>query len=270
MWSLVNNINSLLDEPWIEVLLVLATFAAGMVVTTVYYRRSQIGRRLSYHFVHKKLLGYPQQELPSELEIVFKGNRIRRLEKTLLMLWNSGNQTIHGSDIVTEDKLSIILPKTKILSATVIKRSRDVNKAAGEMAEERQNEINITFDFLDKSDGMVVELLYERDAENTGNADLDIQGTVKGMPSGSQNLSGKFPASWPLRLFWFLSFIGGLVISTSRISDLVLKWSGVGAFLGDLFGLGFGILLGMAGARLLWQHRRRFPVALAMDEFRVS
>jgi hypothetical protein len=116
-----------------------------------------------------------------ELEVLFKGARIPRLTRTRMALWNAGWATVEGADISENDPLRIRLRdgpmRVEILDVRLVRATRE---AIAFSAEVRKGTCFVNFDFLDRHDGVVLDLLHTGSA--TGRPSID--GVIKGLPAG--------------------------------------------------------------------------------------
>ena len=112
--------------------------------------------------------------LDGRIEIRFDNMTIDRVTKTTLWIWNSGNRTIHRSDIAQSDRLRIVLPDdTKILQ---VKTSSGVIANDVTVSELTSDAIFPSFEFLDPDQGFKCEILHTA-PKNTAK----VVGTIKGI-----------------------------------------------------------------------------------------
>jgi hypothetical protein len=112
-----------------------------------------------------------------DLEVRFKGVVVPRLTRTRMAMWNPRWAVVEGADIAERDPLRIGFRDADVLDVRLAKQTRE---AVSFSAEVRDGDCFIDFDFLDRHDGVILELLHTA-------SDLDrpsIQGTVKGLPAG--------------------------------------------------------------------------------------
>jgi hypothetical protein len=97
-------------------------------------------------------------------------------------LWNAGNTSVSGSDIVGADplRISLILDAT-IVEARVAQNTRIVNGVTVSLVPGQKNEALIDFDFLDSDDGAHIELLHT--AESVAAV---MHGTIRGFRNGCE------------------------------------------------------------------------------------
>ena len=151
----------------------------GIILAFIFYVRSKERvkpRILIEGFV---LIGETERLFPETVEIRYNGQIIPTLTKVRVTLWNAGPKTLNSSDIASSDPLRIIFPKSeaRILDIRSVVSTRDVINAK---AVPKDNDIYITFDFLDRYDGITLEVFC--DGAIVDNA--AVRGTIKGLPQG--------------------------------------------------------------------------------------
>lgn len=212
--SWIDYAQGFLDKSWLGTLLGIA----GIVFAVLTYLWTRKRTSLSYVHLGEHLLGSTSDSLPSEIVVQYNGISIPRLTKSILIFWNSGENTVNGEDIVAKDPLRFYVGGDgQILSALILKSSRAVNDfSIPKLPSTNLNEIEFTFSFLDKNDGVVVEILH-----TSTDRKPRIKGTLKGLPQGFRNLgqftrpkpqkrnTGKLP-SLVWRLFPAVMVMGGL------------------------------------------------------------
>jgi hypothetical protein len=174
-------VNSVLDAAaqWLGTIIGLI----GLVAATVFYIRSRRTHRLSYQRRDITLLGSEDSVFPDEVDIHFDGKSVPQVTSSMFVLWNRGNTTFRGTDIVERDPLRFRIEGTgSILKVRILRRTRSVNEASINNSA-GGGDAGITFDFLDPRDGVLVEVLH------SGNQSaLELCGTLRGLPSGLENL----------------------------------------------------------------------------------
>lgn len=178
-----------IEQSWFNALLGIAAFAYGIFA----YIRGRKRTRLAYVHLGEHLLGSASDALPPAIVVQYDGISIPRLTKSLLIIWNSGENTVSGTDIVDKDPLRLqIGDDGKILSVTVLKASRAVNDVKVSPASDlAPNEVALSFDYLDTKDGVVVEILH-----TSSDRKPRVKGTLRGLPQGFDNL-GQFTRPKP-------------------------------------------------------------------------
>lgn len=112
-----------------------------------------------------------------DLNVRFKGTDVPRLTRTRIAIWNSRWAVVRGADIAERDPLRIGVRGAEILDVRSITQTRD---AIQFVAEARDGVCFMDFDFLDRHDGVLLDLLHTGSDTDR----LSIQGTVKGLPAG--------------------------------------------------------------------------------------
>jgi hypothetical protein len=213
------------------------------------------------------------------VEIKFSGTPISRVTAETIVLWNAGNVTLGGSQIVASDPLRFEIKAGEILKARTLKVSREVNAISARPMAGRKDSLEVIFDYLDPDDGITLEVLH-----TGGRNDLMLYGTLRGMPDGVKDFG---------RVNSFTSRKSG----DKSITLTSLKASMVVAFILGLLVVAFGLLrpqihaaypsffeskpsnpdkpmwpLVFAGITyaamptfLFWVRRRRYPASLQVE-----
>jgi len=250
------------NEPWFGAIVGLVGVLLA-VAFFLYHKFAPVGPRIACHFIHSRLIGGTDQILPQDLEMRYKGEKIERLTKTLVMLWNMGNRTVKRDDIVEGDWLRVELDReTRALDAQIVKKTRDVNNLSVVRQPSSSNQIIIDFDYLDPGDGVVIEILH------TGTVGPgSMRGTIRGMPKGVLDLSGRLPTKFGLKIIQTFGMIVGLIFIFSVVKEYVTSELEISRIVVISFGLFLGIGMSLLGAFALVWYRRRFPRILAMKDF---
>ncbi|MGW8442066.1 hypothetical protein ACWGXJ_14010 [Paenibacillus sp. S33] len=98
----------ILNQGWFGILV-------GILTAIFVYVRGKIGARLDYQMGQLKIVGKENLIAPG-IEIKYNGVPIENLVKTQIIIWNSGNATINGTEIVNDDRLRFAFEKNEILS----------------------------------------------------------------------------------------------------------------------------------------------------------
>ncbi|VVQ30700.1 hypothetical protein [Pseudomonas fluorescens] len=186
--SWFENVQSLIEKPWFGSLLGIISFIAAIV----FYFWSRKRTSLGYVHMGEHLLGSASDALPSAIVVQYNGMSIPRLTKSVLIFWNSGENTVLGSDIVTTDPLRFhVGDDGRILSIAVLQASRSVNDFSFLPTGNSTHEAAFNFNFLDPNDGVVVEILH-----TSTDRIPRIKGTLRGLPQGFRNF-GQFTRPKP-------------------------------------------------------------------------
>jgi hypothetical protein len=96
-----------------------------------------------------------------------------------IAIWNIGNTTIKGDQIVNSDPLRIVTSDgSSVLEATIRNRTRQVNDVSCLLRRGTSNEVECRFDYFDPTDGALIQLIH------TGSDEIKVLGTLRGIPKG--------------------------------------------------------------------------------------
>jgi len=145
-----------------------------------FFFKSRIGPRPACVMKSIRLIGKEEQELPSDIKILYQGKEVPRLTLTRIWIWNSGTETIRGNQIVEDDPFRFAFNKLdRILIANVAAITRSVNKFSITIPTGSEHEGLIAFDFIDPRDGIRIEILH-----TSKDRYPEILGTIRGIPKG--------------------------------------------------------------------------------------
>lgn len=245
----------------------------GLIFGYVSYVRSRRRTKMAYVHLGEHLLGSTADSLPPLIDVLYDGIAIPRLTKTLVIIWNNGENTIDGADIVPKDPLRLqVGADGEILSVSLLKTSRAVTDIRIDYAESTEaNEALLKFDFLDANDGVVVEILH-----TSTDRKPRISGTLRGLPKGFTNL-GQFTRPKPQKkirkdLTSKVAFAIALVSVTATgfltaIFNNQLSTDDIPARLSSASSAIFGALVGFIGMWAInaFASRRRYPKSLHLE-----
>jgi hypothetical protein len=201
----------------------------GIALSIWFYFKSQQKADPVAVIESMRLVGGPHQSLPNQIEILYEGKPVPRVTKSVVRIWNAGNVTLDGKDVVPTEPIRLVTDEnSEILSASILLRTRKVNGANVTLGQDKRNCATVSFDFLDPADGFVIELLHTSDEHNP-----NIEGVIKGISEGIK-----------LRLRQPLKITTPTTKSSKRqsIAHLIVTW-------GYLLG---GILLFVAALDIPW------------------
>jgi hypothetical protein len=275
----MDGIKTILSQGWVGSLLGLL----GLIAAIYFFRASRISARLCFQAQALRLIGREYQALPDDVEILYKGNKVDRLTKVNIAIWNSGKAMLDGKNLIKADPVRFEVNKDeRILSANILKVTREYIKFNVNVNTEADNQIICSFDYLNPGDGAVIELLHT----DTKRYPIE-KGTIKGLPKGLINW-GHIVSSKPSiaksmststslisRLFlgkpflYIMAIAGGIASIIGVISEIYST-----SALNKVIGKGNGWPMAIAGCvymlptcLLLWLSRRKFPKELKIDDF---
>ena len=266
---MLNEILDALAPGWVGSLIGLVGIAAAAVTYILSRQRSII----SYRTRGVRLLGHAESKLPNEVNVQYRGKDIPRLTRSVVVLWNDGERTISGADIVQEDPICIDAgADSSIVACTLLKSTRPVVQASCQQSTQDTKIVIVSFSFLDPGDGLVVEILH------TGKERYPtVGGTIRGIPQGPKNrgrvLSQRPPAmSIPFmrsrKTFAVVVVVAGFVVAASGVlfPFVSLQAATAKAAAPRYALLIAGALYAGLGCLVLWMLRRRYPRALHTEE----
>jgi hypothetical protein len=211
----MSQILEFLSQPWVGSSLGIF----GIVAAVIFYLRSRRIARLSFQKDEVAIIGGSGAAFPEEVTISFAGAPVNRVTASRFVIWNSGNTTLSGSQIVQSDQLRLELKgKVNVLKIELLRVSRQVNAAWIKQREGAIGIVDVGFDYLDPSDGLAIEVLH-----SGGRSDLNFAGTLRGLPSGIKDY-GRAPWYFDRR-FRNLPFPFGHFLKTLIIFSLCVGLS---------------------------------------------
>lgn len=246
----------------------------GIVVAFITYLLTRQRTSLGYVHLGEHLLGSASDALPTGIVVQYEGISVPRLTKSVIIIWNNGENTVSGADIVDKDPLRFnVGADGRILSTSVLKVNREVNEFRVVTAPgEATSEAVFTFDFLDAKDGAVVEILH-----TSTNRKPSAKGTLRGLPRGVRNL-GQFTRPKPpkKKKSGPLAIFGSVVFSPIFLACAGFATAVYGphpAFLAEIASnesYRTGFMGGLGGfcamwATNSWSTRRRYPKSLHLE-----
>jgi hypothetical protein len=256
----------LLSTPWVGTVLAIISLAAA----AYFYRKSKSVSRLSYQADEITVVGGATAAFPQDLEIRFGGVVVPRVTATRAILWNAGNTTIRGDQIVGSDPLRFAVPDgCTILRASVAKRTREANAVS--LAAEG-NSVLVSFDYLDPNDGVAIGIFHSADRRQ-----ITCSGTLRGLSGGptfagpsregfDRRMRRTLPFRLPVRVFGVVALVVGVgLILFGTFFKAILK-SQPEALQHPIdlswFLVGLGVLYSLIPLSIFWLTRRRHPKAL--------
>lgn len=270
----MSEILQFLSKPWVGSGLGIL----GILSAVFFYIRSRRISRLSFQRDEIAIIGGSGAAFPKEVTISFANSPVARVTATRYVIWNSGNTTLSGAQIVQSDPLRLELKSGgKVLKADILRVSRPVNAAWLKPREAGVSIVDIGFDYLDPNDGFAIEVLHSGQR-----SDLNIHGTLRGLPNGVtdwgrtawyfdrrlRQMTLPFGVSmkvviWVCLLFGLLAAVAAVMIPSlfqwfpslaeKKVSDPTsVRWPL----------LVVGITYTALPVLLLWLKRRRYPPCL--------
>jgi hypothetical protein len=196
------------------------------------------------------VVGQPDASALGEIKIIFNNNAVPRVVVTQLGIWNAGNTTIRGSDMVVTDPLAVSVEAgSLILGYTRLKVTREVNDFHIRLSPQDQAKSLLEFDYLDINDGAVFQIVH-----TGGMGSVKVKGSVRGIPRGVENwgdlqewsqqkrqisnaLAPLLVLAVCIPLYWIKNLIVNHHPSAIKYFDWILSAFGLVVFLVILFGI---------------------------------
>ena len=158
------NLEELMDNPYAWLILSVCTVFS--VIYAIYAGvKGKEKKEISYIVNTHEIVQAGKNMIP-EFQISYRGQTIDDLTVTRFAIWNSGNRLLNSNDIVDTKPLSITSNDDgpHILDASIIKRSEESNKFTIDKKSAHCAELQ--FDYIDKQDGIIVQILHTGSAKN--------------------------------------------------------------------------------------------------------
>lgn len=171
---IVNFVESLPSNPWIILysLIISALSFFGMLAIYVITKKEKIP---FYSIKSTNIFqGLTGQFKP--LKIEYNGEEIENLTTTKLFLWNGGKETIDKNDITELEPLKIkVTDNYKMLDINILESSKIANNFKYTLSHDL-SELLLTFDYIDKNEGIVIQIIHTGKSED----DIKLIGLIKG------------------------------------------------------------------------------------------
>lgn len=148
----------------------------GLVLVVIFYIRGKKTKRPTFLIRSSNLIADFSSKL-DKLQILYDTRGIESLTVSKIAFWNDGRQTIDSRDVAEADPLRIALKEPhNILDVSVIYEKNKANKFHV-LPLEGEPSVNIGFDYLDKDEGGVIQLIHT----GKSSSDIEVLGIVKGV-----------------------------------------------------------------------------------------
>lgn len=159
----------------------------GIVIAVATYFLSRSVYRLSVHKTTKELIGPSDSLLPSQVEVLYEGEIVSKLSSTNFVIWNSGNKVISKGSLETIDPLRIDVASDARILRHEIKIINNPTCNFSVKPDESGLSLTLHFDFLEKNDGLHLQILH------TGSdSDIDIAGKIIGVKTPNNTFRSIF------------------------------------------------------------------------------
>lgn len=147
----------------------------GIILSFYFYFKSQKKKRpYCLTFTHT-INGSIAINSP-DLKITYRGKLIDTLSITKMVFWNAGNQTIDNIDIPKSSPfISRVIDNGIILNCR-LEYVKNHSNSLNINVNKDENSIDISFDYLDRNDGFILEIIHT----GVSDSSLRIDGVFKG------------------------------------------------------------------------------------------
>ena len=215
-------LNKIITNPLFGILGFSFSFIS-IIIAIIFYFKSRKLKEVMYSIQINKLFDDSTRKIP-QLQVFFNNKVINRLTASKLALWNSGTTTISKSDIAKASPLQLKLKKDfEILDIKNIYSSHSGNNVKC-LFEKSGNSIKISFDYLDRKEGAVIQILHTSDNPEP----LEMEGHLIG------TCLKKFKSSYDFdepKSFRLIKLIGLLIISLWTILISFINISNIKIFI---------------------------------------
>lgn len=175
MWnSTYEAVANIGTNPWLTVLSLIVAII-GIILTIIFYFKSKKVKSPCYAIRSNNIIKDFVSKFEA-LEMRYAGQVIKNLTVSKIAFWNTGGETIDKDDIIRADPIVISIKNDfKILDFKIIAMDNKTNNFQLARNEDQSN-VNINFDYIDKNDGIVIQLIHTGYSNN----DIDIHGRLKG------------------------------------------------------------------------------------------
>ena len=161
------------SNPWLTVLSSIIAIL-GFIMAIIFYIKNKKSKSPYYTICSNNII----KDLVSKfdaLEMRYSGKLIKNLTVSKIAFWNAGGETIDNDDIVKADPIVIRIKNGfEILDSKIIEMNNETNNFRLEEFEDKSH-INIKFDYIDKNNGIVIQLIHT----GYSNRDIEFQGRIK-------------------------------------------------------------------------------------------
>jgi hypothetical protein len=188
-----------------------------------------------------------KKERSSQLKVLFGGDEIAGpVSVAQLTFWNDGAMPVRTDDILSP--IVISLPETRILEASVIKKSRNEAGIRLDSTEATAGKLRLDWRILEKGDGCQIQVIYAGDTTVPTNIGGSVvhQKVIERFVASKNRLSTGTLLSFTfvaVCLTWTLGGLAKDLLATTLSSRPILYFGWGFAIFGLLFTGGYGYAL---------------------------
>jgi hypothetical protein len=148
----------------------------GIILAVYFYVKSIRYKRLFYDARSFQLVSERIASI-SGFTFRYRDEDVRNLSFMRMVVWNSGNDVLHSSDITATDPLRLHFSKaTTVLQAPVPFVSHPTNNVRATLDPKCRNEVMLSFEYLNPGQGFVLSALFSGTSDDVP----CFHGTIKG------------------------------------------------------------------------------------------
>jgi len=172
------EIETITANPWFALASLVVTISS-LIVAFIFYRKSRRDKTPCYIVTRQSIIENSVPLLPG-LSVHLNGVVQEVITVAKVAFWNHGNETIVRQDIAEAKPLAIIVDEgVDVLNANVLKCTDKANQfQIGEPQKEDDGSttVPISFDFLDRGDGALVQIVHNGEERTR----IWVEGRIKG------------------------------------------------------------------------------------------
>jgi hypothetical protein len=162
-----------------------AGIVAGIITGYYFYLKTRERIDPRYVLQHEPLVGSSSGAM-TEVSVLFRGTKVTNLNRCILAIWNRGTRVITRNAVPEQDKVKVQLPENAMALGTGVAWSTRSAINLSAHIDETKSAVTVDFDFLDKNDGGLIEILYQGDPK----ASPVLTGSIMGAPRGIRSVLG--------------------------------------------------------------------------------
>jgi hypothetical protein len=186
----------------------------GLIASYYFYKKSVRIKEPVYSIKSNNLISGSASTLHN-LNISYKKRRVKNLTVSKILFYNRGAETINRQDIATINPLKIASETCTVLDASVLQVNNPAN-VFKVILEKGSQDVFIDFDYLDKNQGAVIQVVHTGlSSENIGLYG-DIKGVEKFVAIAPDRL--RLGLSWQRSSAWKRLFVVTVTVLTLLFS----------------------------------------------------
>ncbi len=123
----------------------------------------------------RNIIGSIMHDVPN-LDIIYDGRLVDSLSVTTIYFWNAGSETINGIDIPENTPFEIKSKNHTVIYNVETKFIKRKANGFNFLVSDKKNKVNINFDFFDKNDGFVLDIVHSGNSAK----ELEVNAIFKG------------------------------------------------------------------------------------------